>query len=126
MTKRYYYDDKLAVEWMVEHFQMKFASGRREVLYWEDRNAFCYKKNHWGGVYKKNRNTYEGKFYLHPDSLNILEPREMDIIIDCDGCPWLVDDYGFHNNCAIDEAKEWMEKIIQRNSVLFHWPKEKV
>lgn len=127
MMKKYYYDDPLAAAWMAKHFRIQFEEGR----YYE-------------GIGVKITTTVAGKFYIHPDSIELLEPQEGDlIIIDRDYTrgfyPSLVkgvlkegDDLFLVEDLDGEELSECyisfdsIKEIIQRNSIPFMWPKEEV
>lgn len=110
---RYYYTDKLAAKWMEKNFGMKFLDV-------------------WDGelnVVPLNQREVE-KFYIHPDSLNLLETQPFDIVTDDDG----IDCYarlleknedgtwrtaGYSNRFLF---KPQYHAIIARNGIQFMWP----
>ena len=56
-------------------------------------------------------------FYVAPDSLHLLQPREGDLYACDTGCGWL----------ATTPGESWKRqvghfRIIQRNGIAFHWP----
>lgn len=100
MTKRYFYTDALAAAWMAKHFGVKFVD-----IYYPDPLAvydICdFVVNTADGPY----DNIDKKFYLHPDSLAILEPQAGDVA-ECAGFTWadsslgfvVEDQYGDNNN----------------------------
>lgn len=90
--KKYYYTDPLAAAWMAKHFGMKFVYEDE----FQERNNI--------GILGEDNNfnttiSYRNKYFIHPDSLPILEPRDEDFILPAD-------------------------RIIQRSNIAFMWPIE--
>lgn len=117
--KRYYYTDPLAAAWMAKHHEMDFlheADGKIGRI-----------EHGWGGetlVYSVIEYGEEPPYYIHPDSLHLLEPRVGDVVTDtgtefyyvsidksCDETPMVINPA----HCKNDE-------IIQRNDIAFMWP----
>lgn len=117
-NKRYYYTDPLAAAWMGEKYDMEFQvseHGHFElgILVDED-NLFM---EEW---------CEDEHFYIHPDSLHLLEPKVGDVISGLAGGGKLY-------NRIIQEVVEGAEEnaaaliskgcaIIQRNGIAFIWP----
>jgi hypothetical protein len=126
MSERwYYYDCALKAAYMSQHFGMKFASQFAMILF------------DVGGVFSEPRVTSPiGKFYLHADSLRLLDPQLGDIVL-----------YGIHNSTYAEELpvsvdtvrwtrqlvdgcienvihpeKRHIRQVIQRNGLAFMWP----
>lgn len=132
MTK-YFYDDPIAAAWMAKHFGMEFViepSG--DVVTWKE----------FGVVSLKS---WVERFYIHPDSLHLLEPQNGDCVIDDDGWPYKIIPDNFNSKDSSDTAitkYNWMKisdfmwglknvagfKIITRNinglndETPFFWP----
>lgn len=71
---KYFYTDPLAAAWMAKHFGMKFTAHDGCELKW-CREFSCY--------YHPNEAEYAGqcwddKYYIHPDSINILDLKNDD------------------------------------------------
>lgn len=79
MTKsdmKYFYTDPLAAAWMAKHFWMAFITRDAwELFQLEER---------WR--YKTSLALFQGKFYIHPDSVKLLEPQPEDCVEECFGC----------------------------------------
>lgn len=127
MTKRYYYTNPLAAAWMVKHFGMKFPWDNGKGIH--SLNALC----HWEHAPNRNQNR---KFYIHPDSLHLLEPKISDMVsYSHPGSPECIE-YGIIDEIQAahpdgqsiflkdsgDIKPEWVIDIIRRNGVGFHWP----
>lgn len=126
---RYFYTDPLAAAWMAKHFGMKFKDEHIEV----------FPVRSWISLQDLKGIDVElkefAKFYLHPDSVKLLEPQHSDVVL-CAICgtdgKHLYDDAGF----ASDDGRVVTDlfynddkgiktddcKIIQRNGIAFHWP----
>lgn len=115
-VKRYFFTHPLAVAWMNDRHGMRFCfPDGREVP--EDMDI--------------NPSLMGFKFYIHPDSLHLLEPQVGDIFMNIGSDPlngveiWespQIMDKGclnIHNKYQ----KNHLPKIIQRNSIAFMWPK---
>lgn len=105
---KYYYTDPLAAQWMSSKFEMKFQElvsvMRDEVFRDEMRDIFS--------VHCVDFIPSMGRYYIHPDSLHLLEPLSGDFIIREDNAQphrWTGRGVG-------------VRKIIQRNGIPFMWP----
>ena len=101
MTKRHFYNDSLAAEWMEKHFDMRYE-GLADPIYWHE-------------------DAIPAKIYIHPASLRLLEPQVDDICM----CRIHLDDptsdiapFRIHG----PDTKHDVVSIIQRNSIAFMWP----
>jgi hypothetical protein len=122
MTTRYYYADPLAAAWMQKKFGMRFV---RDFL--APDNSGDTKEIGFDGPVTC---IFEGqKYYIHPDSLPLLEPCEGDLVehYDFSGC--YKDPYFFKTetfkNFGIDVTEYFRNnsgKIIQRDGKPFFWP----
>lgn len=73
------------------------------------------------------------KYYIHPDSLHIFDPKEGDVVVNPNGYPYLVSGGDmaefYENEISVDEAKDWVNgnwKIIQRDNKAFFAPEVEV
>lgn len=121
---KFYYTDPLAAAWMAKHFGMKIAPDPREF---PNAGDASFDEN---GVLMQASLAAMGapkwrKWYVHPDSLSILEPQMGDLMtsehrdgriasFSKDGSFEDVDDYTWHKDIPV--------KIIQRNGFAFMWP----
>jgi len=98
-----YYTDPLAAAWMTKHFGMKFSTDSKFAA--NDRPIAIDDK-------------YD-KFYIHPDSLHLLEPQYNDIV--------LGDDYSV-GTCVVRFGNPMVStdfnirRIMERNEIPFMWP----
>lgn len=72
MTKRYYYTDALAAAWMSKHFGMRHA-------FYDERSDLREYETPITGADDEWR-ADRGRFYVHPDSLDLLRPRVGDVL----------------------------------------------
>jgi len=119
---RWYYDDPLAASWMAKHYGMKLQ--------------FSVGHNYTGHIYTSANDILEYGaacfqssgidrfYYIHPDSLNLLEIKEKDYIND-DGCLGAV--WKTNGKLVYTEGDYEFPatgKIIQREGIPFMWPKK--
>jgi hypothetical protein len=128
---RFFYTDPLAAAWMAKTYGMQFSRSKGEGVY--AHRTLC----DWDW----NHNTHKpARFYIHPDSLTLLNPQVGDIVsvgslalaADGSGQAWLDQNgpYGvwieFEGGFfGIDDtALTWnpASKIIQRDGKPFFWP----
>jgi hypothetical protein len=124
MTRRFFYTDALAAAWQAKHFEMRFWNGGHEIH-----------------VLPLVDGEGTGRWYIHPDSLHLLEPKEGDLVkygllshfgVIGDRCEYDVEDGKLFR---LSQTTEWDmgesfgffaskrdAKIIQRNGIPFHWP----
>lgn len=124
---RYFYKDPLAAAWMMKHFGVTYyvpdVHGFASVTEIEDLQLQALDK----------------KFYIHPDSLHLLEPQVGDAIEPSSSVMGI---YKIGNAIMVDRTinaiphiaymdlktvmsieKKWgKNKIIQRNGIPFMWP----
>lgn len=131
---RYYYSDPLAAAWMSDKFLMRFEWDCRTLGKQSQGSAyevpFCY------DVISVDRmNSRPEKYYIHPDSLHLLEPQAGDVATDTSNPALEVIEidkgqYGgacqYSGKIELKNAKHRKEigllKIIQRNGKAFMWP----
>lgn len=125
---RYYYTDPLAAAWMAKHFGFTYVAPDGEPAMGIEGVWLCAEL----GL---------TRFYIHPDSVGLLEPREGDVIDmrpdgfchiflpdnDYDGLDTQHGDIAEHftSNATMKGDVPMIEtdwKIIQRNGIPFHWP----
>lgn len=107
MEKRYYYTDPLAAAWMAKHHGVRF------VLL--DGSAVSE-----GMMGNQIRGDWDyGAFYIHPDSLHLLEPQAGDLLSWASGLH-IGSPHYFGSDC-VEEGLE-NHTIIQRNGIAFMWP----
>lgn len=123
---RYYYTDPLAAAWMARHFGMRYESPVRTSSNPQWDNAMFY--------VNRNGNWHNVEYYIHPDSLHLLEPKEGDLL-ECNNTNKLL--YGIclafdklaESVCVESDSGHWSigdsrVKIIQRNNIPFMWPEK--
>lgn len=130
MTKRYYYDDPYAAAYMYHRHGMVMADGEGRPLEW------CYEFSCFY-LPEGDGTSWEGYFYVHPDSIHLLEPREGDLTVR--GEPEVYsylcyETKEFPQICNREQGVRprnacggnWhVLQIIQRDDKQFFWPKEK-
>ena len=138
--KRYYYDDPLAAAWMAKHFGMLFDFTEMRNGYRDDTEDGDYglkPKKAWSRIKSWKTLCEIGKhakfFYIHPDSLSILEPEMGDLIdgwasrigfVEETGKDLCIDVNGGSWECPRESQGRILQyEIIQRNGIAFHWPK---
>lgn len=103
---KYFYKDPLAAAWMAKHFGMQFM----------DCAGFSVSANPAMADMSERHGLSEA-FYIHPDSVNLLEPQFRDIVRGHDDeVGTTIHLYGFHSS-------SWtLERIMERNDIAFMWP----
>lgn len=140
---KYFYTDPLAAAWMAKHFGMSFESPCVAGLdYCRDTGKLIPSKELDTISIVKDIFDFEpadglvtldpqDKYYIHPDSLHLLEPKVRDIA-------WMGDDVGYlrQGQYTDGSGKHWYiaypdgsgggtgeePRIVQRNNIAFHWP----
>lgn len=114
---RYFYTDPLEAAYMVNHYGMRLVMEKDpdglNFLGWgiglisdcEDMEDFI-------GLLSEKLGE---RFYIHPDSLHLLEPRHRDLYLNTANSP----EYWF-DNCGYKWHKRY--RIIQRGGKPFFWP----
>lgn len=118
--KRYFYTDPLRPAWMAKHFGMRFDCDEAETPWDICAATMC-----------QTLTPDDEPYYIHPDSLHLLEPREgdygvlarpddlYDLPMTYTDAQWvIVTDMGYCGPEVADAAVQ----IIQRNGIPFHWP----
>lgn len=129
---KYYYTDPLAAAWMAKHFGMK--------IYWIS-NGYEIQDYGWESIIPMDYDCVDGrrsedKYYIHPDSLHLLEPETGDVYevdqsevryIDRDGVERITKKSSpyadFMRVPSSGRTNGVFLRIIQRNGIPFHWPK---
>jgi hypothetical protein len=131
---RYFYTDPLAAAWMNKHFGMQFT------------RTHCHRGDGTFGESTKpvpiwilardveNQVSENVKYYVHPDSLHLLEPLIGDVCITKD------DGIGYCSTLRVEKeiitgklkdyiqlSGFWAEaesliRIMERSGVVYHWP----
>lgn len=123
MTIRYFYTDALAAAWMAKHFGMKIAPDPREFP-----NAVnaSFDAN---GVLQQACLAEMGtpkwrKWYIHPDSLHLLEPQVEDLVTINGGESANIATHPEFCEALKANADRFVApvKILQRNNTAFMWP----
>lgn len=124
---KYFYTDPLAAAWQSKYFGMVFTDQDDAIIdCWMiglhiDTHAVSTRL-----TAKKDR-----KYYIHPDSLKLLEPRVGDMITHLGLRSWRIDSMDdcayFHPNMPNESIGRFTLKadkpeIIQRNGIAFMWP----
>lgn len=126
---KYYYEDAFSAAWMHHAFGMKFVTDEGDLLEWCSEFS-CFH------IPDKNElsQAWDGTYFIHPDSLYLLNPQEGDLAVsfDCRNFPV----YGIvagsgeivaaESNCAYNSYghgfTEGLSEIYARSSKPFHWP----
>ena len=132
---KYYYTDVLAAAWMAKHFGMKLQKG--VFGYGEGVTTYLTLLDAAGNEAWKYR------YYIHPDSLPLLEPKEGDVVrlnnsirprfnicddkgkllLDRKKNPITTTKFPYHEYIVFNEHfREDVMAIIQRNGIPFMWP----
>ena len=100
--KRYYYTDPLAAAWMAKHYGMMFGIRHYEKIIWDCEAQGM--SGDWLPIKDWERiaadaadGNAQPAYYIHPDSLHLLEPRVCDFTM-------------------------LGGQVFQRNGTVFHWP----
>lgn len=113
MGKRYYYTDPLAAAWMAKHFSMTFERSDGDLLLdfddMADDLALHIASDHWDGIY-----------FIHADSLHLLEPRAKDVVMQKDEDGY--DAYNMLDEWDIEQKFADGCQIIGRDGKPFFWP----
>ena len=121
MTERYFYTDPLAAAWMAKHFGMRFRPdcySDRALPEGEDITRFAHPR-------------FGGRFYVHPDSLPLLQPQLGDLISHLGVRAWRIDRVEETTYTHVAFGVERLDRftfksdcpqIIQRKRLAFHWP----
>ena len=124
-TTRYFYTDPLAAAWMGQHFNMVTYIGRLP----DDWDAYGQPNWHqcvddWKYRQEKLKQPAP-KFYLHPESLNLLEPQVGDLLRGDEQAIPTIRFMHLPDSDQMGVAAALMRrgfKIIQRKGKAFHWP----
>lgn len=112
---KYFYTDPLASAWMQEYYDMLFdVCPQVMARNFARGETIC----------------QQSRFYIHPDSLHLLEPQVGDIFINV-GSDLLNGVTRWESPQKMDKgcleihnkySKDTLAKIIQRNGIAFMWP----
>ena len=115
--RRYFYTDPLAAAWMAHRHNLRIEHNPRFCSYNES-GDFCTVIK----IYHSEPG--QPRFYVHPDSLHLLEPQVGDVI-DLPTAPKATRSLLIHNGEEFSDnflSKHEGWRIIQRNRDVFHWP----
>jgi hypothetical protein len=131
--RRYFYTDPLAAAWMELHHDVK--TGNLDDPFFSAWQVTFFEAD-WRRSGEQPPE-YRQRYYIHPDSLHLLEPRIGDLIHN--GCCALyymvIDEWisGFSGNAEVEveRAVDWFSGehyglIIQRGGKPFMWPESEV
>jgi len=130
MSERYYYDDPLEAAWMAKHHGMLFEL----VMFDIDTKEIV--RHPLGDCLEWPRlnldtEQYSLHYYIHRDSLHLLEPQVGDLIGHTKTTLYAKEEppvarveYHFEKWPRDAYLYVWNDlKIVLRNDILFHWPK---
>lgn len=120
--KHYFYTDPLAAGWMAKHHNIQF-----ERYYFFGIETQLIEEGWYNKAVVGWMGEDKPKFYIHPDSLHLLEPEEGDVGISplndwemaclfCDA-EWVISTPDNHFTVEVPNIK-----IIQREGKPFFWP----
>jgi hypothetical protein len=121
---RYFYKDPLEAAWMAKRFGMRFPKAKSGHY----KPSTLAAHQNWK---ERGFQTQPDKYYIHPDSLHLMEPQVGDMISHFGLRAWRIDsmdDYAyFHPNMPNESIGRFTLKadkptIIQRNGMAFMWP----
>ncbi len=120
MTDRYFYTDAVKAIFMAKNFGMKFESEASGEIYYDFKYGIIETESLWD----------EG-FYIHPDSLPLLEPMAGDLGLDSEGEPHIYlkesgqkPRWHLYTTYDFPEYRPSAIQIIQRDGKAFHWPEK--
>lgn len=108
---RYFYTEPLAAAWMAKHFGMRLHDG----AFVEPTSAPPEEIASWG----------DGLIYIHPNSLNLLEPQVGDLLRGDEHTIPQIRYMDVPDSEQMGAGVALMRrgfKIIQRNGIAFMWP----
>jgi hypothetical protein len=133
--ERLFYTDPLAAAWMAKHFGTAFQCRDRESDFFRDIEFTLFANDvHWSAVVWE---LSDRRFYIHPDSLHLLEPQPGDLfrfgergpvyecIPDHDDSIAKLGNIPLPPQWEVSYAREKNRgriKIIQRNGIAFMLP----
>jgi len=112
MTRRFFYTDPLAAAWMAKHFKMDIRIDDPDGKVFLE-TTLIHGLREWRDAISASTGY---KFYIHPDSLHLLDPRRDDLVTAdwYEGTMlWEVDEVG-------DIDAGWV--VLRRSNKPFHWP----
>lgn len=141
MTKRnnlFYYTDPLAAAWMAKHFGMMFGINHYGKIVWDCETQGA--TGEWSPIRDWEHIAADAAdgdaqpaYYIHPDSLHLLDPKEWDMGQRMRGVPVVIcsdQNYAEFERAGIgrnyvalgDPLFDSHFRIIQRNGLPFFWP----
>ena len=122
-TTRYFYTDALAAVWMAKHFGMKLLSETDDGLV--DAGARFIDCGDTFRELWQHDFSYLGKLFVHPESLNLLEPQVVDLLRGDEHTLPTIRFMDVPDAEQMGAGTALMRrgfKIIQRKGKAFHWP----
>jgi len=116
--KRLYYTDPLAAAWMYKHHGVQLELIMQDVDTGEIAHH-ALSDYFQSSALPTSTEAYGLRYYIHPESLHLLEPIENDVVI--------LDEMGvsvWHGVTKREYNRLDLKvtSIIQRNNIPFHWP----
>jgi hypothetical protein len=111
-VKRAFYTDPLAAAWMEKHFRMRYSV---EGLPHATLTALSIRAL-WASLLEGEDATVPDRYYIHPDSLHLLEPKKGDICKTYIGGGMYA--LEFYVN---DDEQDTVDSILLRSNIAFHW-----
>jgi len=119
MTKRFFYTDPLAAAWMMKHHKMHIVDKYGDEI--EE-------------AYRRDPQVWlDPPYYIHPDSLHLLEPQIGDLVatrrgnesttlyqpIELGGPKFFIEEF-----ILFGKTFKWEEivRVVLRNGIAFMWP----
>lgn len=110
-TKRYFYTDPLAAAWMAKHFGMRFQQFMLDRT--EEANEVLSELTECD-ILDDVFESHPSNYYIHPDSLHLLEPKAGDTLRVGDaGC--------IARYCGADQANHFIQIITPGSSSNANW-----
>lgn len=116
-SSRYFYTDPLAAAWMAKHFGMDVRIDCPDGERFLDAIT-THGVNTFGGAIAANNYT---RFYIHPDSLLLLEPQVGDAL-QLNDKPYIISLIGYEIERLAHRKRHEKARIILRNGIPFMWP----
>ncbi|WP_020472343.1 hypothetical protein [Zavarzinella formosa] len=127
---RWFYTDPLAAAWMAKHFGMAYAvDGLVDGESIAAPRLFASKHIFEDKIHLHVSDAVGRRYYIHPDSLHLLEPHKHDLVdfVWIHPCGESFHEMtllhtGFESFCEESTCDYDSHRIIQRNGKAFIWP----
>lgn len=117
MTTKYYYNCPIKAAYMAKEFGVKMYSPETEEYIEAE---LCISDYLWAASNPDDDMNYQPPFYIHPDSLEIFEPREGDIV---EYSTYTLKDRWHTKFKRLSKRGGSLVRIIQRDNKPFIMPK---